>query len=67
MANKQIDPHKQTHSESERAECRNRKREQEPGGEQWQVVGGGGKVKDKRNRVHENYWIPIQPKVAATK
>lgn len=31
------------------------------------AVVDGGNVNDKKNRVHENYWILIQPKIAATK
>lgn len=31
------------------------------------AVARQGKGKVKKNRVHENYWILIQPKIAATK
>lgn len=56
---------KKFHTNTQRASARNadKKREQE----QEVAVVDGGKVNDKKNRVHENYWILIQPKIAATK
>lgn len=63
MANKKR--YTQTHSDRARAE-RRREQEQRRGAVAVAVVDGGN-VNDKKNRVHENYWILIQPKIAATK
>lgn len=62
MANKKKDTHKHTARAS--AE---RRREQEQRRAVAVAVVDGGNVNDKKNRVHENYWILIQPKIAATK
>lgn len=57
--------HTNTQRQSERA--RNADGNRNSGGGQWQWQVDGGNVNDKKNRVHENYWILIQPKIAATK
>lgn len=64
MANKKKDTHKHTAS-ARGMQTRNGNRNQEQQGAV--AVVDGGKVKVKKNRVHENYWILIQPKIAATK
>lgn len=53
-----------TNTQRERASAE-RRREQEQ--RRAVAVVDGGNVNDKKNRVHENYWILIQPKIAATK
>lgn len=65
MANNNKKRYTQTHSERTRNADKNREQEQEQQGAV--AVVDGGKVKVKKNRVHENYWILIQPKIAATK
>lgn len=62
--NKKKDTHKHTAS-ARGTQTRNGNRNREQQGAV--AVVDGGKVKVKQNRVHENYWILIQPKIAATK
>lgn len=66
MANKKK-IHTNTQRQSERA--RNADGNRNSGGAVAVAVAvvDGGNVNDKKNRVHENYWILIQPKIAATK